>query len=153
MAEPGPLYNFGVLTKRYELVSRTAGQLAPGVLGAVCGFVMVLGSIPMPLPFLPVLLGFWVALAQGPGNDPWETRCPDHRQPQTEDRKVRPAQGLGEGHRSWSSKRMTSPFDWSEEPAAGMNVPRPHPTFRWFSSQKVVSSCHWWHRPLRLLSS
>ena len=34
MAESGTLYNFGVLTKRYELVSRTAGQFAPGVLGA-----------------------------------------------------------------------------------------------------------------------
>ena len=32
VAEHGTLYNFGVLTKRYELVSRTAGQLAPGVL-------------------------------------------------------------------------------------------------------------------------
>ena len=60
------LYNFGVLTKRYELVSRTAGQLAPGVLGAACGFVMVLGSIPMPLPFVPVLLGFWFALGRVP---------------------------------------------------------------------------------------
>jgi len=28
MAESGTLYNFGVLTKRYELVSRTAGQFA-----------------------------------------------------------------------------------------------------------------------------
>jgi len=66
MAESGPLYNFGVLTKRYELVSRTAGQLAPGVLGAACGFLMVLGSIPMPLPFVPVLLGFWFALGRVP---------------------------------------------------------------------------------------
>ena len=65
MAENGTLYNFGVLTKRYELVSRTAGQ-SPGVLGAACGFVMVLGSIPMPLPFLPVLLGFWFALGRVP---------------------------------------------------------------------------------------
>ena len=30
MAEHDTLYNFGVLTKRYELVSRTAGQFAPG---------------------------------------------------------------------------------------------------------------------------
>ena len=66
MAEHGTLYNFGVLTKRYELVSRTAGQLAPGVLGAACGFVMILGSIPMPLPFVPVLLGFWFALGRVP---------------------------------------------------------------------------------------
>jgi hypothetical protein len=66
VAEHGTLYNFGVLTKRYELVSRTAGQLAPGVLGAACGFVMVLGSIPMPLPFVPVLLGFWFALGRVP---------------------------------------------------------------------------------------
>ena len=33
MTEPEVLYNFGVLTKRYELVSRTAGQLAPGIAG------------------------------------------------------------------------------------------------------------------------
>ena len=66
VAEHGTLYNFGVLTKRYELVSRTAGQFAPGVLGAACGFVMILGSIPMPLPFLPVLLGFWFALGRVP---------------------------------------------------------------------------------------
>jgi hypothetical protein len=66
MAEHDTLYNFGVLTKRYELVSRTAGQFAPGVLGAACGFVMVLGSVPMPLPFLPVLLGFWFALGRVP---------------------------------------------------------------------------------------
>jgi hypothetical protein len=66
VAEHDTLYNFGVLTKRYELVSRTAGQLAPGVLGAACGFVMIVGSIPMPLPFLPVLLGFWFALGRVP---------------------------------------------------------------------------------------
>jgi hypothetical protein len=66
VAEHGTLYNFGVLTKRYELVSRTAGQLAPGVLGAAGGFVMVLGSVPMPLPFVPVLLGFWFALGRVP---------------------------------------------------------------------------------------
>ena len=66
MAENGTLYNFGVLTKRYELVSRTAGQFAPGVLGAACGFVMILGSVPMPLPFVPVVLGFWFALGRVP---------------------------------------------------------------------------------------
>jgi hypothetical protein len=66
VAEHGTLYNFGVLTKRYELVSRTAGQFAPGVLGAACGFMMILGSVPMPLPFLPVLLGFWFALGRVP---------------------------------------------------------------------------------------
>ncbi len=33
MADPEVLYNFGVLTKRYELVSRTASQLAPGIAG------------------------------------------------------------------------------------------------------------------------
>jgi hypothetical protein len=66
MAESGTLYNFGVLTKRYELVSRTAGQFAPGVLGAAAGFVMILGSVPMPLPFVPVLLGFWFALGRMP---------------------------------------------------------------------------------------
>ena len=66
MAEHDTLYNFGVLTKRYELVSRTAAQFAPGVLGAACGFVMILGSVPMPLPFLPVLLGFWFALGRVP---------------------------------------------------------------------------------------
>ena len=62
-----------------------------------------------------------VSGARGPGNQPWETRCPDHRQPQTEDRKVRLAQELGEEHRRRSSKLSKSPFDWSEEPAAGMN--------------------------------
>lgn len=66
MAESGTLYNFGVLTKRYELVSRTAGQFAPGVLGAAAGFVMILGSVPMPLPFVPVLLGFWLAMGRMP---------------------------------------------------------------------------------------
>jgi hypothetical protein len=66
MAESGTLYNFGVLTKRYELVSRTAGQFAPGVLGAAAGFVMILGSVPMPLPFMPVLLGFWFAMGRMP---------------------------------------------------------------------------------------
>src|ERR1035441_9530656 len=66
MAESGTLYNFGVLTKRYELVGRTAGQFAPGVLGAAAGFVMILGSVPMPLPFMPVLLGFWFALGRMP---------------------------------------------------------------------------------------
>jgi hypothetical protein len=66
MTESGTLYNFGVLTKRYELVSRTAGQFAPGVLGAAAGFVMILGSVPMPVPFVPVLLGFWFALGRMP---------------------------------------------------------------------------------------
>jgi hypothetical protein len=66
VAESGTLYNFGVLTKRYELVSRTAGQFAPGVLGAAAGFVMILGSVPMPLPFMPVLLGFWFAMGRMP---------------------------------------------------------------------------------------
>ena len=66
MAESGTLYNFGVLTKRYELVSRTAGQIAPGVLGTAAGFVMILGSVPMPLPFMPVLLGFWFAMGRMP---------------------------------------------------------------------------------------
>lgn len=66
MAESGTLYNFGVLTKRYELVSRTAGQFAPGVLGAAAGFVMILASVPMPLPFMPVLLGFWFAMGRMP---------------------------------------------------------------------------------------
>ena len=66
MAESGTLYNFGVLTKRYELISRTAGQFAPGVLGAAAGFVMILESIPMPVPFLPVLVGFWFALGRMP---------------------------------------------------------------------------------------
>lgn len=66
MAERETLYNFGVLTKRYELVSRTAGQFAPGVLGVATGFVMILGSVPMPVPFVPVILGFWFALGRVP---------------------------------------------------------------------------------------
>ena len=66
MAEPEVLYNFGVLTKRYELVSRTAGQLAPGIAGAAIGFVMILAGAPLPLPFAPVLVGFWFALGKVP---------------------------------------------------------------------------------------
>ena len=66
MAESGTLYNFGVLTKRYELISRTAGQFAPCVLGAAAGFVMILESTPMPVPFVPVLVGFWFALGRMP---------------------------------------------------------------------------------------
>jgi len=66
MAEQATLYNFGVLTKRYELVSRTARQLAPGVVGAATGLVMLLASIPMPLPVVPVVLGFWFALGHMP---------------------------------------------------------------------------------------
>ncbi len=42
------LYNFGVLTKRYELVSRTAGQFAPGVARRrLVGFLMILAA-PSP---------------------------------------------------------------------------------------------------------
>ena len=66
MAEPEVLYNFGVLTKRYELVSRTASQLAPGIAGLSIGFVMVLLGAPLPLPFGPVLAGFWFALGKIP---------------------------------------------------------------------------------------
>jgi len=66
VAEPEVLYNFGVLTKRYELVSRTASQLAPGIAGAAIGFVMILAGAPLPLPFGPVLLGFWFALGKIP---------------------------------------------------------------------------------------
>ena len=60
------LYNFGVLTKRYELVSRTAGQLAPGIAGLSIGFVMILAGIPVPFPFGPVLVGFWFAIGKVP---------------------------------------------------------------------------------------
>jgi hypothetical protein len=66
MAESEVLYNFGVLTKRYELVSRTAGRLAPGIAGAAVGFVLVLAGAPLPLPFAPVLVGFWFALGKVP---------------------------------------------------------------------------------------
>ena len=66
MAEPEVLYNFGVLTKRYELVSRTAGQLAPGIAGLSVGFLMILAGAPLPLPFAPVLVGFWFALGKIP---------------------------------------------------------------------------------------
>jgi hypothetical protein len=66
MAEPEVLYNFGVLTKRYELVSRTASQLAPGVAGLSIGFLMILAGAPLPLPFAPVLVGFWFALGKVP---------------------------------------------------------------------------------------
>jgi hypothetical protein len=66
MTEPEVLYNFGVLTKRYELVSRTASQLAPGIAGAAVGFLMILAGAPLPLPFAPVLVGFWFALGKVP---------------------------------------------------------------------------------------
>jgi len=66
VAESETLYNFGVLTKRYELVSRTAGHLVPGITGLAIGFVMILGGIPVPVPFVPVLLGFWFALGRLP---------------------------------------------------------------------------------------
>ncbi|MGO8862451.1 MAG: SCO6880 family protein [Acidimicrobiales bacterium] len=66
MAEPEVLYNFGVLTKRYELVSRTASQLAPGIAGLSVGFLMILAGAPLPLPFAPVLAGFWFALGKIP---------------------------------------------------------------------------------------
>jgi hypothetical protein len=60
------VYNFGVLTKRYELVSRTAGHFAPAVAGAAAGFLMIVAGVPEPVPFLPVLLGFWFALGKVP---------------------------------------------------------------------------------------
>ena len=66
MTEPEVLYNFGVLTKRYELVSRTAGQLAPGIAGLLVGFLMIVAGAPLPLPFAPVLVGFWFALGKIP---------------------------------------------------------------------------------------
>ena len=66
MTEPEVLYNFGVLTKRYELVSRTASQLAPGIAGLSIGFLMILAGAPLPLPFAPVLVGFWFALGKVP---------------------------------------------------------------------------------------
>ena len=66
MAESGTLYNFGVLTKRYELVSRTAGHFAPGVAGAAAGFLMIVAGVPEPVPFLPVVAGFWFALGKVP---------------------------------------------------------------------------------------
>lgn len=65
MADPD-VYNFGVLTRRYELVGRTAGQLAPGIGGLAAGFVMLLVGVPMPLPLLPVAAGFWFALGTVP---------------------------------------------------------------------------------------
>lgn len=66
VADGEVLYNFGVLTKRYELVSRTAGQLAPGICGLAIGFVMLLVGVPVPLPFAPVLVGFWFAIGKVP---------------------------------------------------------------------------------------
>ena len=66
MADPDALYNFGVLTRRYELVSRTAGQFAPGIGGLAVGFVMLLLGAPMPLPFFPVVDGFWFAMGKVP---------------------------------------------------------------------------------------
>jgi hypothetical protein len=66
VADGEVLYNFGVLTKRYELVSRTAAQLAPGIVGVAVGLVMLLVGVPMPLPFAPVLVGFWFALGKVP---------------------------------------------------------------------------------------
>jgi len=66
VADGEVLYNFGVLTKRYELVSRTASQLAPGIAGLAVGFVMLLAGVPVPLPFVPVLVGFWFAIGKIP---------------------------------------------------------------------------------------
>ena len=66
VADGEVLYNFGVLTKRYELVSRTASQLAPGIAGLAVGFVMLLTGVPVPLPFVPVLVGFWFAIGKIP---------------------------------------------------------------------------------------
>jgi hypothetical protein len=66
VAEPDVLYNFGVLTKRYELVSRTAGQLAPGIGGLLVGFLMVVAGAPLPSPVVPVLVGIWFALGRIP---------------------------------------------------------------------------------------
>ena len=66
MTEPEVLYNFGVLTKRYELFSRTASQLAPGIGGLLVGFLVVVAGAPLPLPFAPVLVGFWFALGKIP---------------------------------------------------------------------------------------
>ena len=66
VAEPEVLYNFGVLTKRYELVSRTAGHVAPGIAGLLVGFLMIVAGAPLPLPFAPVLVGFWFALGKIP---------------------------------------------------------------------------------------
>jgi len=60
------LYNFGVLTKRYELVSRTASQLAPGVAGVAIGFVLILAGAPIPLAFASVVVGFWFAIGKVP---------------------------------------------------------------------------------------
>jgi hypothetical protein len=66
MSDSEVLYNFGVLTKRYELVSRTASQLAPGILGLLLGFLMLLAGAPLPLPLAPAALGFWFALGKVP---------------------------------------------------------------------------------------
>jgi hypothetical protein len=60
-----------------------------------------------------------VSGARGPGHRPWETRCPDHRQPQTEDWTVPLAQWQGEKPRCQSNKLLKSPFDWSAELAIG----------------------------------
>lgn len=66
MADGEVLYNFGVLTKRYELVSRTAAQLAPGIAGLGIGFVIILVGVPAPVAFAPVLVGFWFSLGKVP---------------------------------------------------------------------------------------
>jgi hypothetical protein len=66
VADSDALYNFGVLTRRYELVSRTAGQFAPGIGGLAVGFVMLLVGAPLPVPFLPVAVGFWFAMGKVP---------------------------------------------------------------------------------------
>ena len=67
VAEHGTLYNFGVLTKRYELVSRTAGQLAPGVAGRRMRILDDPGAVPRcRLPFAPC----WSASGSPSG------RCP-----------------------------------------------------------------------------
>lgn len=59
-------YNFGVLTRRYELVNKTAAQLAPGVVGVAVGFVLIVLGVPVPVPFAPALVGFWLAVGKVP---------------------------------------------------------------------------------------
>ena len=77
MTEPEVLYNFGVLTKRYELVSRTAGQLAPGIAGLSVGFLMVLAGCTAALAVRPGGGGLLVRPREDPLRAPPGRSCPD----------------------------------------------------------------------------
>ncbi|MHB1891454.1 MAG: hypothetical protein ACYCUF_11315, partial [Acidimicrobiales bacterium] len=66
MAETDTSYNFGVLTRRYELISKSAGQFAPAIAGLFVGFVALVLGVAPPITILPGIVGFWFALGKVP---------------------------------------------------------------------------------------